>query len=27
MPSEGYPVVIFVHGWIGEAEAPNYNFN
>lgn len=27
MPNEGYPVVIFVHGWVGEAKAPSYNFN
>ena len=27
MPSEGYPVVIFVHGWISNSNAPYYNFN
>ena len=27
MPEEGYPVVIFVHGWVGEQDAPGYTFN
>lgn len=25
MPEEGYPVIIFAHGWVGAS--PNYNFN
>ena len=27
MPEEGYPVVVFGHGWIGEKNAPSYGFN
>lgn len=26
MPEGGYPIVIFGHGWIGEAAAPGWNF-
>lgn len=25
-PATGYPVVIFVHGWVGRAAAPEYDF-
>ncbi len=27
MPENGYPVIIFSHGWIGEDNAPTYNFS
>ena len=27
MPVDGYPVIIFAHGWVGEASAPGYTFN
>ncbi len=27
MPSEGYPVLIFAHGWVGVDKAPSYNFS
>jgi len=27
MPEDGYPVVIFIHGWVGESDAPNYTLN
>jgi hypothetical protein len=26
MPPQGYPVVLFAHGWIGRADAPGYDF-
>jgi dienelactone hydrolase len=26
-PDEGYPVVIFVHGWVGREAAPSYSFS
>jgi pimeloyl-ACP methyl ester carboxylesterase len=26
-PASGYPIVIFVHGWVGIDSAPDYNFN
>jgi pimeloyl-ACP methyl ester carboxylesterase len=26
-PAPGYPVVVFVHGWVGIDAAPGYNFN
>lgn len=26
MPSTGFPVVVFAHGWVGEKNAPSYNF-
>lgn len=25
MPSDGYPVLIFAHGWVGKDDAPGYN--
>lgn len=27
VPEQGYPVVMFVHGWIGADKAPSYDFN
>lgn len=27
MPSKGFPVIIFSHGWVGEAAAPGYDFD
>ncbi|MEW6999143.1 alpha/beta hydrolase family protein [Colwelliaceae bacterium BS250] len=27
MPTKGYPVVVFIHGWIGINNAPTYDFN
>lgn len=27
MPEQGYPVVMFIHGWIGMKNAPSYDFN
>ena len=27
MPEDGYPVVIFAHGWVGAGGAPTYTFN
>ncbi|TRX56769.1 alpha/beta hydrolase [Thalassomonas sp. M1454] len=27
MPEQGYPVVMFIHGWIGIKNAPSYDFN
>ena len=27
MPEGGYPVAIFLHGWVGEAAAPDYTMN
>jgi hypothetical protein len=26
MPNDGYPVLIFAHGWVGKDNAPDYNF-
>ena len=26
MPSDGYPVLIFAHGWVGKDNAPGYDF-
>lgn len=26
MPAEGYPVITFAHGWVGQEKALNYNF-
>ena len=27
MPEEGYPVIIYAHGWVGADGAPGYTFN
>ena len=27
MPEDGYPVIVFSHGWVGQNSAPTYNFN
>jgi alpha-beta hydrolase superfamily lysophospholipase len=27
MPENGYPVIIFAHGWVGESIAPDYAFS
>lgn len=27
MPKDGYPVIIFAHGWVGAEGAPGYTFN
>jgi hypothetical protein len=26
MPADGYPVVVFLHGWVGEQAAPAMDF-
>ncbi|WP_260680514.1 alpha/beta hydrolase family protein [Thalassotalea sp. PS06] len=26
MPDDGYPVLLYSHGWVGEKNAPNFNF-
>ncbi len=27
MPEDGYPVIVFSHGWVGASGAPDYTFN
>lgn len=27
MPANGYPVIVFIHGWVGTGNAPTYNFS
>jgi hypothetical protein len=27
MPEDGYPVIVFAHGWVGASGAPTYTFN